>query len=151
MVESVYTADTIYCTYQKYEKPEKIKVRLLGIDAPKAKQMNGSVATNYLRKIIQGKTIAIIHEKIVDRYGRMIGTLYDNGKNINQELIAKGYVFFYPQTTKRDNNSKLFLGYKKDFVKACTAHQGIFKELTVDSNKIPSTPKQYRDSKSKEN
>ena len=69
------------------------------IDAPelkgsRANPKKAKAARDYLRSLTYKKVIQI-HRITKDRYGRTIGELSLNGKNIQKELIAKGYAKIY--------------------------------------------------------
>ena len=71
---------------------EQIKVRLNGIDAPEKKQPFGKQSTKFLANLVAGKTVEIKKEGN-DRYGRMIGTIFLNGIDINKEMVSNGYAW----------------------------------------------------------
>ena len=62
------------------------KVRLNGIDAPESSQDFGSRAKQSLSDLVFGKTVTITSRK-KDKYGRTLGTVTLDGKDINQEQI----------------------------------------------------------------
>lgn len=80
---------------------KKMKVRLVGIDAPetsKGKKQNGQPfaleAKNYLNESVQNKTVQV-KEYGTDNYGRTLGEIYFNDRNINLELVSKGFAEVY--------------------------------------------------------
>lgn len=91
-VLSVYDGDT--CTILislglDIYKSEKI--RLVGLDAPEMDTDEGKAVQAYVEKILKGKQIVLKtdndkHEK----YGRLLGTIFFNGENINERLIKEG-------------------------------------------------------------
>jgi endonuclease YncB( thermonuclease family) len=70
------------------------KIRLEGIDAPESKQDYGSRAKQSLSDLVFGKTVTVTSRK-KDKYGRTLGTVTLDGKNINQEQINRGMAWFY--------------------------------------------------------
>lgn len=72
------------------------KVRIAGMDAPEKAQSYGKVATSALSSLIMGKQIAI---KTVgnglDQYGRVLGIVYVEGKDVAQEIIQQGLATYY--------------------------------------------------------
>ena len=58
------------------------KIRLDKIDAPEKKQPFGSKAKQFLSSLIFGKQVTV-RFKAVDRYGRIIGTVYCDEVEIN--------------------------------------------------------------------
>jgi endonuclease YncB( thermonuclease family) len=70
------------------------KVRLNGIDAPESSQDFGSRAKQSLSDLVFGKTVTVTSRK-KDKYGRTLGMVTLNGKDINQEQINRGMAWFY--------------------------------------------------------
>lgn len=68
------------------------KVRLLGMDAPEHDQPGGSSATGMLKKLILNKEVrlATTADKR-DAYHRLLAYVYVNGRNVNDEMIGRGY------------------------------------------------------------
>ena len=104
-VYSVYDGDTVSIVYEVNSSLIKTKVRLLGIDTPEMKRGKNKhieekqaaiICRNYLSSLILNKRINIIMED-VDKYGRMLGYLYMDGKtkSINEILIEKNYAKQY--------------------------------------------------------
>jgi endonuclease YncB( thermonuclease family) len=83
-------------------KTEPATVRLYGIDTPERKQAYGREAKNFTAGMIAGKPVEI--EKLgKDRYGRIIGLVYVNGRLLNRELIRAGLAWVYTRYCKRRN------------------------------------------------
>lgn len=72
------------------------KVRLSGIDAPEKKQAYGSKSKDTLSTAVAGKIVTIDWNKR-DRYGRIIGKVILDGRDINLEQIKKGMAWHYKQ------------------------------------------------------
>ena len=83
-----------------------IKVRLYGVDAPEKDQDFGYESKKALMNYVSKKTIEI-DIKSKDRYGRSVGILYVDGRNINEELLRDGYVWYYEQYDKNNERSRL--------------------------------------------
>lgn len=83
-----------------------IKVRLYGVDAPEKDQDFGYESKKALMNYVSNKTIEI-DIKSKDRYGRSVGILYVDGRNINEELLRDGYVWYYEQYDKNNERSRL--------------------------------------------
>ena len=85
----------------KDDNNKKLKIRLLGIDAPELKQNFGKESSLYLNKIINGKFINVISLSNKDKpytldfYKRILGKIIFNGKDINLEMIKKGMAWHY--------------------------------------------------------
>jgi micrococcal nuclease len=68
------------------------QVRLACIDAPEMKQSKGALAKATLAQLIS-RTIPQIINLGTDRYGRTVGIIYANNRNINISMVEKGYAF----------------------------------------------------------
>lgn len=104
-VVKVYDGDTIWVVFRLYHDFYKMKIRLAGIDTPEIKSKNfkekekGKLARDYLSHLIYYKIVKIDFGKY-DKYGRVLGTIFYNGKNINQVMIDKGFAYKYNGGTK---------------------------------------------------
>lgn len=74
----------------------RFRIRLYGIDAPEKKQPFGEKAKETLEKIIYLQTVRVEFYEI-DRYGRIIGTIYLAEQNINLKMLASGMAWHYKQ------------------------------------------------------
>lgn len=70
------------------------KVRLTGIDAPERGQPYGRKSQEYLADMVAGKQVVIESDK-TDRYGRDLGKIILNGKDINLEQVKAGMAWWY--------------------------------------------------------
>lgn len=73
---------------------QKIRVRLLDIDAPEKKQAYGNVSRKYLASLVAGKAVFIKKSK-KDIYQRTLGTVFSNKININAKMVESGYAWAY--------------------------------------------------------
>lgn len=73
-----------------------IRVRLYGIDAPEKKQEYGQEATNCAKQFLLGQT-GLVKTYGSDLYGRALGEVYLNGRNINPSLVSMGCAWATPQ------------------------------------------------------
>jgi micrococcal nuclease len=96
-VINVYDGDTItiamWIGFQKYS----FKLRLFGIDTPEirsADKEKAIIARDYLKNIILNKKVKITFDK-EEKYGRLLGIVYYNNKNINNLMVEKGYAKVY--------------------------------------------------------
>ena len=67
-------------------KRRQHKIRLEGIDAPESNQDYGSRAKQSLSDLVFGRVVTVISSKW-DKYGRVLGKVTLDGKDINQEQI----------------------------------------------------------------
>ncbi|MGB4599664.1 MAG: thermonuclease family protein [Trichlorobacter sp.] len=99
MVKTVYDGDTVLLM----AKPRgQIKVRLYGIDAPETAkperpaQAYGAVARRVLMYKLLGKAVTLeVQEQ--DQYGRVVGVIRLDGRDINAEMVAEGLAWAYRQ------------------------------------------------------
>jgi endonuclease YncB( thermonuclease family) len=70
------------------------KIGLLGIDAPESNQVFGSRAKQSLSDLVFGKTVTVTSEA-KDMYGRALGDVTLDGRNINLEQVRRGFAWFY--------------------------------------------------------
>ncbi len=73
---------------------KQLKIRLSDIDTPERKQPFGTRAKQALSDLAFGKQARVV-EVTVDRYGRIVGRVYADGVDVNQELVARGYAWVY--------------------------------------------------------
>ena len=100
-VSKVVDGDTIHVTY----KNQKIKIRLLYIDAPELKQPYGMESKEFLENIILKKDVIISCEK-KDFYDRELCEVFLYGSNsptyINAKMIKSGNAWVYKSNRGND-------------------------------------------------
>ncbi len=114
----------------------KHKIRLLGIDAPESQQAYGKQSAEWLTKQIGSHMIeAMLTGK--DRYGRDIGTLLLNGKDLNLESVRQGNAWWYKQYAKQQTpeDQALYAQAEKEAQK---------RRLGLWSDKSPTPPWDWR-------
>ncbi|EBA7337920.1 chromosome partitioning protein ParB [Salmonella enterica] len=72
----------------------KTRIRLAGIDAPEKGLPFGQRARQFLTARIAGWVVEISGDSR-DRYGRILGTLWADGRDINAELVCSGMAWAY--------------------------------------------------------
>ncbi len=96
VVEKVSDGDTITVVRSDGSKE---RIRFLGIDAPESKQEFGPKSRNGLEKMLAKtdfKVTIVYHDtKGRDHYGRILGKVVADGKDINLEQLKKGNAWFY--------------------------------------------------------
>ncbi len=90
-VTSVHDGDTFTGVH---DSNQQVKVRLDAVDAPKLGQPYGQASRKALSDKLFGKTVTVITKKH-DRYGRTIGHVLIEKRNINLELLEDGAVWHY--------------------------------------------------------
>lgn len=78
------------------ENKAQHKIRLDAIDAPELGQPYGQAAKKALSAKVFGKQVVVI-PKTTDRYGRTIGQVVVDGRDVNRELIEEGMAWHYTQ------------------------------------------------------
>ena len=89
-VVGVMDGDTI----QVLQEGKPVKVRLNGIDAPEKAAPHGGQAKKALSDKAYGKQVSIAWDK-EDRYGRIVGTVFDGELNINAAMVERGMAWAY--------------------------------------------------------
>jgi micrococcal nuclease len=130
-IQSVKDGDTLSVMY--YELP--LTVRMEHIDAPEKKQLRGPEAAAALRALTVGKT-ATLNFETQDRYGRYVGIIMINGKNINAEMVRLGWAWWYHSYSDDGHYQQL----------EATARKG---RLGVWADKAPTAPWDWRRNKVK--
>lgn len=107
-VKQIVDGDTFWA---EYESKERVKVRLIGIDAPETRPSQykeigyfGEEAKTHLRSLIADKEIFLQFDiDTFDQYGRTLAYVYlEDGRFVNAEMIAGGYakVVTFPPNVK---------------------------------------------------
>lgn len=77
-------------------------IRLLGIDAPEKAQPCYEEAKNFLKKLIENKTVKLEYDKKKkDKHGRLLAYVWINNTFVNKEIVEKGFAIY------RDYGNKL--------------------------------------------
>ena len=81
---------------------QEVRIRLAEIDAPERGQPWAARSRDALRSLVDGQTVQIV-ETDQDRWGRVVGHVYLDGRDINAELVQLGaaWAFFRYQTDPR--------------------------------------------------
>ena len=72
------------------------RIRLEGIDAPESHQAFGTQSKKNLSDMVFGKQVTIVYEK-TDQYGRLVGKILLDGKDINLEQVKAGLAWHYKE------------------------------------------------------
>ena len=106
------------------------KIRLQGIDAPEKKQAFGNASRKFLSGLVANREVRVTYAKR-DRYGRILGTVFVDGRDINLEMLKAGMAWHYK---KYDSNP----AYSKAESEARTARRGLWQD------KNPTPPETFR-------
>lgn len=94
-VTKVSDGDTIWVMTEG----KREKVRMDRIDAPEKNQKFGKEASAILAAMIDGKEVRVEWKKR-DRYGRVLGVVFEGEKEVNLEMIRKGAAWHYSHFDK---------------------------------------------------
>lgn len=90
-VVGVHDGDTVRCLDADNVQH---KVRLVGIDAPETGQAFGTKSREHLAALVMGRMVAVERHG-EDRYGRTLGRIDADGRNVNREMVASGMAWHY--------------------------------------------------------
>lgn len=74
----------------------QIKVRLAEVDTPERTQPYGTRARQALSELFYGKAVRVI-EADTDRYGRLVGHVYEGNLHVNRKMVQEGMAWVYRQ------------------------------------------------------
>ena len=109
------------------------KIRFHGIDAPEKSQAFGQKSKQHLSSLVFGKDVRVKY-KSRDKYGRILGTVYIDGLDVNLEMIRAGLAWHY----KRYDSTPAYAAAE---LEARQNRRGLWS----DSN--PTPPEQFRHGK----
>lgn len=134
-VTRVADGDTVYI---KEDDGKEARVRLLGIDAPESKQAYGVQSAEHLKRNLRdaGYHVQVIYRGR-DQYGRIIGKLIADGKDLNLDQVRTGNAWVY-----RNYLKDLQLGDKSLYLEAEDRARSNRIGLWADSN--PQNPRDWR-------
>ena len=111
-VERVVDGDTIDVTLDLgFDILHKCRVRLYGIDTPESRtrdldeKARGKMAGAFLKEAIEEGEQVVIQTKLKDskgKYGRVLGDVVVDGKNINQTMVQCHLAVAYHGQSKDD-------------------------------------------------
>ncbi len=81
-------------TVQAYDGATNTRIRLYGIDAPESKQAFGQKAKQTMIQLVANQVVNI-QDHGQDVYGRLLGTIYLNNKDVNAIMVANGMAWAY--------------------------------------------------------
>ena len=102
------------------------RIRLAGIDAPELHQAFGNQSKQSLSEMIFGRDVTVSYQKI-DQYGRIVGKILLDGRDINLEQIKAGmawhYKYYENEQTQEDRQ-----GYASAEEDARAARRGLWQD-----------------------
>ena len=136
-VKRGWTRIELYIKVNQLSSKKQYRIRLNDIDAPESKQAFGNKSKENLKNYIYQKDVVIDYES-TDRYGRILGTIYYQNKDINLQQVKDGYAWVYKQYSNKQN-----------YIKAEREARSSKKGLWRDNN--PAEPWEYRKQKKEKN
>jgi endonuclease YncB( thermonuclease family) len=94
-VVGVVDGDTLTLLVEKTQ----YKIRLWGIDAPESRQPYGTQAKKALSEKVFGKEVKVISNG-ADKYGRTLGIVRIDKREINTEMVKEGMAWHYKHFTE---------------------------------------------------
>ena len=116
---------------------ETHKIRLHGIDAPEKKQAFGNASRKFLAGLVANREVRVAWSKR-DRYQRILGTVFVDGKDANLEMLKAGMAWHYK---KYDSTP----AYAQAESEARAARRGLWQD------KNPIEPEAFRKAKRAKN
>lgn len=89
-VVTVSDGDTIRVMHQGGQ----LKIRLAEIDAPEKSQAYGMRSKQSLSDMVYGKEVRVVQQD-QDRYGRIVGRVYQGSIDVNAEQVKRGMAWVY--------------------------------------------------------
>jgi len=89
----VVDGDTVHAQVDLgLETYRRIKLRLLNVYAPELREPGGPEARDYLRALVDGKSVVVRTEKDrTEKYGRYLCTILLDGQDVNARLVETGH------------------------------------------------------------
>jgi endonuclease YncB( thermonuclease family) len=81
------------------------KIRLAGIDAPEIKQAFGQRSKEYLSALLSGQDVVEVETEKQDRYGRSVGKVFSERKDVNLAMVRAGFAWHYKKYQSEQTNS----------------------------------------------
>lgn len=102
------------------------RIRLAGIDAPESHQAFGTQSKKSLSELVFGKDVTIVYEK-TDQYGRIVGKILLDGKDINLQQVKAGMAWHYKeyQREQTPEDRELYAAAEEE---ARTASRGLWQD-----------------------
>ena len=95
-VVGIADGDTVRLLIERAGSPAQVRLRLTEIDTPERGQPWGARARQALSRKLFRRQVLIASEG-EDRYGRLLGRVYLNGRDINREMVREGHAWVYRQ------------------------------------------------------
>jgi endonuclease YncB( thermonuclease family) len=128
-IDSVIEGDLITII----SKGKEVEIRLFGIDTPEKTQAFGQSAKNFTGAMASKGEIRV-EPKTKDQSGKIVGLVFVNGINLNEQIVSQGFGWVYRQYCKER--------FCADWLKLESNAKGSQKGLWANAN--PTPPWEYR-------
>jgi endonuclease YncB( thermonuclease family) len=112
------------------------KIRLAGIDAPEKAQPYGQKSKESLSDLVYRKAVVVEFDK-VDRYGRQVGKVLQDGLDVNLEQVRRGLAWHYKAYT-REQRPEDRVAYNEAESRAREMKSGLWRDA------MPKPPWEFR-------
>ena len=127
-VEMINDGDTITCLDTE---GRRVRVRLVGIDAPELDQPQGRESRAALAAKLSAGVVRVEgHAR--DQHNRLLGTLHLDGRDLNREMVAEGWAWAFTGFAEDDDLMAAESAARRD-------RRGIW------ANPHPLPPRQWRE------
>lgn len=102
-VVGIKDGDTIEVLYEGKSQT----IRLVDIDCPEKKQAFGTKAKQFTSDFCFNKEVRVESNGKRDRYKRILGTVFADNKNLNEELVKAGLAWHYKKYSDKQTYANL--------------------------------------------
>jgi micrococcal nuclease len=113
-----------------FENGFDVRVRLNSIDSPEKKQAFSNRAKQTLSELIYNKEVKVYYES-KDRYGRVLGDIYIDNLNVNQEMVRRGMAWHFTR-------------YSEDKILAALEEEARINKIGLWADPNPVAPWEFR-------
>ncbi|HEX8853642.1 MAG TPA: thermonuclease family protein [Pyrinomonadaceae bacterium] len=106
------------------EDNRRTRIRLQGIDAPESQQAFGQVSKRNLSDLVFNRQVVVEYDK-TDRYGRTVGKVLADGRDVNLEQVRAGLAWHYKHYQDEQSPQDRRL-YARAETEARTAKRGLW-------------------------
>ncbi len=102
------------------------RIRLEGIDAPESHQAFGTQSKKNLSDLVFSRDVTVVYQK-TDQYGRLVGKILLEGKDINLEQVKAGLAWHYKEYQREQSpeDRELYARAEED---AHVARRGLWQD-----------------------
>lgn len=96
VVVGIADGDTVTLLVEREGHPSQTRMRLTEIDTPERSQPWGNRARQALAAKVFRQQVRVLPEG-TDRYDRLLGKIYVDGRDVNREMVREGHGWVYRQ------------------------------------------------------